>query len=193
MRITKGIPPRDRAAATALYWEAFGAKLGRVMGPAAKAQAFVERVLDPTHAICAHDADGTLLGVAGFKTIHGALVGGDFADMAAVYGRVGGLWRGLLLNLLERDTDNHRFLMDGIFVAPQARGQGVGSALLEAVATEAAARGFAEVRLDVIDTNPRARALYERHGYQAVGTQNMGPLRLLFGFRSATTMVREVT
>ncbi len=193
MRITKGIPPRDRAAATALYWEAFGAKLGRVMGPANKAQAFVELVLDPTHAICAHDADGTLLGVAGFKTIEGALVGGDFGDMAAVYGRFGALWRGLLLNLLERDTENQRFLMDGIFVAPDARGQGVGSALLDAVTAEAAARGFAEVRLDVIDSNPRARALYERQGFRAVGTHRMGPLRLLYGFQSATTMVRSVS
>jgi ribosomal protein S18 acetylase RimI-like enzyme len=193
VRITKGIPPRDRAAATALYWEAFGAKLGRVMGPSHKAQEFVERVLDPTHAICAHDGNGILLGVAGFKTVDGALVGGDFADMAAIYGRFGALWRGLLLNLLERDTENQRFLMDGIFVAPGARGQGVGSALLDAVAAEAAARGFAEVRLDVVDTNPRARALYERQGFQAVSTHRMGPLRLLYGFRSATTMVRTVT
>ena len=193
MRIAKGIPPHDRAAATALYWEAFGAKLGRVMGPAHKAQAFVELVLDPTHAICAHDAAGTLLGVAGFKTIDGALVGGDLADMAAVYGRFGALWRSLLLNLLERDTENQRFLMDGIFVAPAVRGQGVGSALLDAVTAEAAARGFAEVRLDVIDSNPRARALYERQGFRAVGTHRMGLLRLLYGFQSATTMVRSVS
>ncbi len=193
MIVSKGIPDHDRAGATALYWEAFGAKLGRVMGPESKAQAFVARVLDPAHAICAHAADGTLLGVAGFKTAQGALVGGDFADMAAVYGKFGAAWRGVLLNMLERDNENQRFLMDGIFVAAQARGQGVGSALLTAVTAEAAARGFAEVRLDVIDSNPRARALYERQGFRAVGTQKMGPLGLLFGFRSATTMVRAVT
>jgi len=42
---------------------------------------------------------------------------------------------------------------------------GVGSALLDAVAREAQARGLKEVRLDVIDSNPRAKALYTRKGF----------------------------
>jgi ribosomal protein S18 acetylase RimI-like enzyme len=192
MKISRGIRPADRATVTQLYWGAFGEKLGKVMGPADKAHAFIERVLDPTHAICAHDADGQLLGVAGFKTVDGALVGGGFADMKGVYGLIGALWRSALLGLLERDTEHARFLMDGIFVAPAARGQGVGTRLLEAIAAEAASRGFAEVRLDVIDSNPRARALYERQGFRAVDTQSTGALRHVFGFRSATTMVRAV-
>ena len=83
--------------------------------------------------------------------------------------------------------------MDGIFVAPEARGQGVGTGLLDAVAAEAQRRGYAEVRLDVVEGNDRARALYEREGFRAVATQSTGVLRHVFGFRSATTMVRQVT
>jgi len=82
--------------------------------------------------------------------------------------------------------------MDGIFVAPAARGHGVGTALLDATIAEARTRGYAEVRLDVIDSNPRARALYERVGFVAKDTQQLGPLRHIFGFKSATTMVRAV-
>ncbi len=191
MIISNGIAPADRAQVAALYWEAFGAKLGRVMHPEHKALAFIEQVLDPSHAICAHDADGTLLGVAGFKTFEGALVGGTFRDLAKHYGWIGATWRAVFLSLLERDTENKRFLMDGIFVGADARGQGVGSALLRAIIAEGRRRGFAEVRLDVIDTNPRARALYERMGFVAYDTQQLGPLRHLFGFSAATTMVRE--
>jgi ribosomal protein S18 acetylase RimI-like enzyme len=192
MILTKGIPTKDRPAAAALYWEAFGSKLGRVMGPAPRARVFIENVLCPDHGISAHAADGTLLGVVGFKTAQGALVGGSFSDFRAVYGYFGATWRALLLALLERDIENERFLMDGIFVAPQARGQGVGSRLLDAVAAEATLRGYREIRLDVIDSNHRARALYERSGFVAVGSQHMGPLKHLFGFDSATTMVRRL-
>ena len=82
--------------------------------------------------------------------------------------------------------------MDGIFVEPAARGRGVGTLLLQAIANEAAQRGYAEVRLDVIDTNDRARALYERRGFRPVKTNSTGLLRHVFGFRSATTMVLRV-
>lgn len=196
MQITRGFPATDRPAIAALYWEAFGQKLGRTLGPRAKGLDFIAAVLSPDHAICARDLDGTLLGVAGFKTHKGALVDATFTDMARVYGWIGAGWRGALLSLLERDTEDRRFLMDGIFVAPHARGRGVGSRLLEAIALEAARRGYAEVRLDVIDANTRARALYERRGFHAVGTQGMGwlgpVLGPVFGFRSATTMVKRV-
>ena len=192
MIIQNGIPPQHRTLAAALYWDAFGAKLGRVMGPRDTALRFISRVLDPDHGICAVDNNGALLGVAGFKTINGALVGGTFTDLSAVYGIVGATWRAALLSLLERDTENERFLMDGIFVAPKARACGIGTALLDAVCDEAATRGYAEVRLDVIDTNPRAKALYKREGFVEIDTQQLGPLRWVFGFASATTMVRTL-
>jgi ribosomal protein S18 acetylase RimI-like enzyme len=82
--------------------------------------------------------------------------------------------------------------MDGIFVAAEARGRGVGTALLDAVCKEAKQRGFRQVRLDVIDTNPRARALYLHEGFKEVSTHKLGVLRHAFGFSAATTMVRDV-
>jgi ribosomal protein S18 acetylase RimI-like enzyme len=190
MNIARGFTDAERPAIAALYWEAFGAKLGRTLGPRRRALQFLERALLPSHAICARDAGGRLLGVAGFKTLDGALVDGGLGLMAQVYGWPGAAWRVLLLAALARDTENRRFLMDGIFVAPQARGQGVGTRLLDAVAQEARARGYAELRLDVIDSNTRARALYERRGFRAVGVQRMGWLGHVFGFSSATTMVQ---
>lgn len=191
MIISQGIPDEQLDRAAALYWQAFGAKLGRVLSPEVKALAFIHRVLRPDHAISAIDESGALIGVAGFKTSEGALVGGDLYDLRAVFGSVSGTIRGLILHLLERDIENERFLMDGIFVAKEARGKGVGTALLSAIIKEAAGRGYKEVRLDVIDTNPRAKALYERQGFIALKTQTLGPLRYIFGFRSATTMVRK--
>jgi len=192
MRIEMGIPQGAEAQAAALYWSAFGEKLGRVMGPDAKAIAYIRRVLDPTHAISAIDDDGTLMGVVGFKTDKSALVDGDYKDFVAIYGHLGAMWRAALLALLERDTENRRFLMDGIFVAPDARGQGIGSALLLAIMNEGRKRGYTSLRLDVIDTNPRAKSLYERQGFVATKTEELGPLKHIFKFKSATTMVKSL-
>ena len=51
----------------------------------------------------------------------------------------------------------------------------------------------AEVRLDVVAENPRARALYERYGFREVGTVQAGILAPLLGFREAATMTLDVS
>ena len=48
-----------------------------------------------------------------------------------------------------------------LFVDPHAQGRGVGTALLEDVATQ-----FAELHLDVNEQNPSARAFYKARGFE---------------------------
>ncbi len=192
MKIVVGIPHANRAKAASLYWEAFGKKLGFVLGPKARALEFITAVLRSDHGICALDDKGQLLGVVGFKTRFGALVGGNFHDLRRTYGWAGATVRSVLLAALERDIENDRFLMDGLFVAFEARGQGVGTALLDAVAEEARRRGFDQIRLDVVDTNPRAKALYVQKGFVELKTERIGLLRHIFGFSASTAMVRNV-
>jgi ribosomal protein S18 acetylase RimI-like enzyme len=186
----KGLPPHLRPEAIRLYWQAFGGKLGTVMGPDAKAFRFLDRVLREDHCIYAIDAEGKLLGMVGFKTPEGSFAGGAIADILAVYGLLGSAWRLPLLWMLESDTDNARFLLDGICVTREARGQGIGTALLAAIEAEAQARGYPAIRLDVIDSNFRAKALYARKGYLVEKTADIGVLRYAFGFQSSTTMVK---
>ncbi len=191
--ISRGFSDAERPRIAALYWEAFSAKLSFVMGPQDKALYFLERQVDPDYALVARDAGGAVQGLAGFKTAQGALVGGAMSDLVATYGWLSALWRAPLLSLVERDLSDGVLLMDGICVGVDARGCGLGTALLQAIKDEARARGKTAVRLDVIDTNPRARALYEREGFDAIGTETLGPLRPVFGFRSSTRMLFRLT
>ena len=192
-QIEPGLRLEHRAQAAAGYWEAFARKLLYPLGPRRRALAFIRRVLDSSHAISAVSADNRFLGVAGFKTPRGAFVGGEFADLMKVYGVFGAAARGLLVSVMERPCEEGTLLMDGIFVDAQARGLGVGTGLLTAVEKHAAARGLGQVRLDVIDSNPRARALYERQGFKAHATHSIGMLRHVFGFDSVTTMLKDLS
>ncbi|HMO72811.1 MAG TPA: GNAT family N-acetyltransferase [Paracoccaceae bacterium] len=192
MRFAHGLPEPLRDAAARLYWQAFGAKLGRVMGPEARALDWLRGAIMTDHAVVAMSDGGALLGLAGFRSPAGAFAATDLGSLSRAYGWPGALWRWLALWCLSREIDNDRFLFDGICVDRGARGRGLGSGLIAAAADVAAARGYRELRLDVIDTNLRARALYERLGFRPAGVQRLGPLRHLFGFDAAVTMVRPV-
>ena len=191
MRVQLGLPDALRPAAAGLYWEAFGAKLGRVMGPEARALSYLTRIMRADHVLVALEGD-RLLGLAGFRTPEASFAVGGPEDLAAVYGVVGGAWRGWLMARLASEVDNENFLLDGLCVAPEARGQGVGTALMAAIAAEARARDYPGVRLDVVEDNRRARALYRRLGYDEVRRQGIGWLAPIFGFSGAVTMVKRI-
>lgn len=190
--IRMGLPPGQRAAAARLYWEAFGGKLTTVLGPEDRALVYLDLVIRADHCFVAQDDGGTLLGIAGFKSPFGSFAGGSMADLRAAYGRLGALWRGLALRALGNEVDNQRFLVDGVAVTRAARGQGIGSALVAALCEEARLRGYGAVRLEVVDSNLRARALYERLGFVATDRVQLGVLQPIFGFAAAITMVRAL-
>jgi len=190
--VTAGFSEAERPEIARLYWQAFGGKLGRVLGPGPRARAYLARAIRPGHALVARDAGGRILGVAGFRTVEGSFLGTERAAMAEVYGRGGAVLRAGLMALLASDTDNRRFLVDGIFVAPAARGRGVGTALIAALVAEAGRRGHAELRLDVAAGNIRARALYERVGFAEAGAGRSRLSGLLFALPGWVTMVRAV-
>lgn len=186
-----GLNDSYRPAAAALYWQAFGGKLGLVLGPRPRAMAFLTRVMRLDHCIAALDDQGALVGIAGFKSAHGSFAGGAAGDIQAVYGRLGMAWRLPLLALLA--DEDARFMLDGISVDRAVRGRGIGTALVGAMCALAQAGGHSAVRLDVVDANWRARALYTRLGFQTEKINDIGLLRFAFGFTGAVTMVKDLT
>ncbi|WP_414122566.1 GNAT family N-acetyltransferase [Vreelandella titanicae] len=82
--------------------------------------------------------------------------------------------------------------MDGIAVDSRFRGRGIGSRLLDSIIAHAVDNGFETIRLDVIDSNPRARRLYESKGFIAVNEEHFPYLKWLIGFSGSTTMVLKV-
>lgn len=56
-----------------------------------------------------------------------------------------------------------------MWVAPEARGRGVGDALMQEIERWARSVGASVLRLSVADDNTAAAALYERHGFRFTG------------------------
>ncbi|MFJ4767563.1 GNAT family N-acetyltransferase [Streptomyces uncialis] len=189
--VRRGVPAGAELRAAELYWGAFGRKLGPALNPAGKAVPFLAGHLNTRRTVCAL-LDERLVGLAGYQHGGQARTGGSARAVLRAYGHLRGLRRLLILALFERHPVHGQLVMDGIAVDPDLRGRGIGSLLIEEVATVAAERGCREIGLEVIDTNPRARALYERRGFTAVRTERTPYLRRLLGFGAVTTMRRPV-
>ena len=72
----------------------------------------------------------------------------------------------------ERDKERHKAIVWGMYVAPEARGLGLGRALLsEAVARMRALKGVLQVQLSVTAGNEAALGLYRRLGFQDYGRE----------------------
>lgn len=68
-----------------------------------------------------------------------------------------------------------------MYVAPQARGRGVGRQLLVELEDRAMRLGFQVARLDTGNRQPDAQHLYESSGYRPIGNFNSNPIATYFG------------
>lgn len=89
----------------------------------------------------------------------------DLADSRNLVARMDGAPVGMATGIV---VDGAHELIS-MWVAPEARGVGVGDELVAGVCKWARERGAREVRLDVVQTNAPAIALYVRHGFVDVG------------------------
>jgi len=183
-----GIPEVYRKQAVALYDQAFGQKLSVAIGKSADREPLFIKGLQLEYAIGAI-SENQLVGLAGFQTADGSLTNGiQYSDLLAQLGLFKSLWALIIFSLYHREPRTSELVMDGIVVDANARGLGIGSALLKQVQQLAQDKGYQTVRLDVIDINPRAQKLYERMGFKSIKTESYPYLKGLLGFSGSTTM-----
>ncbi len=191
MEIGFGLTAESRLLAAKLLWEAFSGKLQRPLGEVERAQEFLAATLDPeTTALTWGDEE--LLGAVVLTDAEHRSSSDDWEVAREIYGTVGAARRLALLAPLETTPPAGCLYVDWVAVAPQARGRGVGSKLLAFADEVAQDRGLSAVALDVVDSNPRAQALYCRLGFDVESTRSVWPFRWLYQIRSYTRMVKKV-
>jgi ribosomal protein S18 acetylase RimI-like enzyme len=191
-RYQVGFPESVRRSAALLYDEAFAAKLRPAIRDDASRVAILAEGLNPTKSIAALDGV-ELLGIAGFHDGGGSLT--DGISLGSIRKQIG-FFRGIkaiaVLAFLDRKPEPGELLMDGIVVRSAARGRGIGTRLFAELEAYSRDHGKDRIRLDVVDTNPEARRLYERLGFEPTKTERVFFLKPIMGFAASTTMVKRL-
>ncbi|MDE1010379.1 MAG: GNAT family protein [Paraburkholderia fungorum] len=92
----------------------------------------------------------------------------------------------------QRDKEQHKAAVIGMYVAPEAAGRGVGRALLNALLERAAqVEGLRQIQLIVNSQNEAARKLYESLGFRRYGCE-IDALNVNGVFHDADLMARFV-
>lgn len=74
------------------------------------------------------------------------------------------------------ERDRTRGVVRNVFVVPKARGEGVGTALMDAAEERLAAAGADEIVLEAMADNDAARAFYRDRGYEPTRVQLVKPV-----------------
>ena len=185
----KGFNQKQKHQAVSLYHEAFGDKIALAVKSREKRLKLLHESFESDYCFTALK-DNQLIGIAGFQTSKGSLTNGlDYSQLIKQLGFIKGNKAALVFSLFDRKADENQLLMDGICVDSRFRSQGIGKSLLDRVIKYATNKHFSNVRLDVINTNPRAMALYQRYGFETVKTENFPYLEKYLGFSGSTTML----
>ncbi len=188
IEIAEGLAPELRRAGVDLYDQAFAAKLSVMIPDQGVRQSILMEAADASRCLTARSAHG-LLAICGFHHAGRSFTGQLGAGLLfRRLGILGGLRACIVGLMMIRKPEPGELLMDGIAVAPAARGQGIGGRLIAALTDFARKEGYERIRLDVIDTNPRARALYERCGFVETAKRETGAVTRSMGFSAVTTM-----
>lgn len=79
---------------------------------------------------------------------------------------------------LDRKSDQ-AWLLDILYVKPEARGKGLGAELLRAAAEHAQSEGAETLALEVLESNAGARRLYDRLGFATIERTLAAPIAAL--------------
>jgi ribosomal protein S18 acetylase RimI-like enzyme len=187
------LPVDLKSSASILLLSAFREKLLPVLGDDERAHHVVKECINSTNCIAAMD-DQKLVGLLGIRNNQGLFFRPTLKLMTTAYGVVGGLLRKACLALLEHATAPDEWYVFCVAVSEEARGQGIGSHLFARLEEQAIQNGATKISLQVINTNPRAEALYKRLGFVSRKRTTIWPLNRLAGwpFESAVLMVKTI-
>lgn len=192
VQIDLGFDESEREHIGALYWEAFRRKLRPAFGDDAVGLRVIRAAMRSDRMLVAR-SEGGVVGVCGFHADGTGAVELSMKSLRSHLSIGGALRAALVLGVLAREEHPGSLVLDGICVDADQRGAGIGTSLLDAAERLARNRGATSVRLSVVDSNPRARALYMRRGFVQIESGALGLLGFVYGFDRYTVLTKELS
>jgi ribosomal protein S18 acetylase RimI-like enzyme len=193
IEILQVIPETLRDQAGKIYYDAFQRKLQPLVGQPLKTSRVLTAGLNLNLAIGVV-VDGRLCGLAGLHNQAGIFSRVTLPDSLRELGLARGMFSWAVLNLFGAGANcpPEHLRIAAIAVDAQERGKGYGSLLLNSIFDKARREGYTSVRLEVVDTNLRARQLYERAGFLVVQTHSYPISSNWLGFSRDHVMVKAL-
>lgn len=138
--------------------------------------------------------NGEVVGFLGYNVGKKAFMPANYIAFRKVYSPFLAIWRFvfyafyLRFHLYKEDILH----IDPIAVSENARGNGIGKLLLNKVEQIAKNKQIAKINLEVVDTNPSAKKLYEHFGYIIKKELKSGLFTVKAGFRKVTFMQKSL-
>lgn len=192
MIINKGLLKNHESNAVDLFLNALGDKFYPILGKR-KARQLLE--LSIYHENCFFaESDSELLGILAFQVNEMNFINPSFKKIISVYGILGGVLKAIALSMLGYKSKDNEIYIEAIVVSKFARGQGIGTKLLDAIFQFAREKEYKTVSLQVIDTNSKAKELYERLGFRVVKRIKTWPINKIIGwsFREVFLMKKNI-
>ena len=170
IKIQFGLKSEQRHAAAQGFYQAFQEKCA-IFGSRDRVIRALAAGMNVRQAIVAV-LNEEVVGIAAFKFRNRPFLDLQSSNCMRELGVFRGLLAVFMHIIFKREPCPRELLMYGLYVSDRYRGRGIGTLLLDAICTLARAKVKQFVRLQVVDTNPNARQLYERLGFVADKTKD---------------------
>ena len=183
-----GVPNDQKARVARVLYEAFENKFKNIFGSEEQSTHIIAKHLRSDRTVVAVH-EGAVVGVGGLRFERKGFLD---ISLLQVLGELGfGVFRVMFLGwIFYGKVEEKELLLETLAVERNMRGRGIGSHLINFIIDFARSRGYERVKLSVIDTNEKARRLFERTGFiEAKDHKIIFPWSKIFGFNRAIEMV----
>jgi ribosomal protein S18 acetylase RimI-like enzyme len=188
IKIQKGVSKNQLIIVARIFYESFQDKFALIFGDPKKAIRLISKIVREDRILVAFN-DGKVVGFAGLHFLGKKFMACKLTEVARIYGLA--TLRVLIYFLINLFTEIklNQLHLEILAVTEKQRGKGIGTKLLLSTIDFARRKGFSEIKLEVVNTNPRANKFYEKMGFKKVKDRKIPyPFNILTGFSVITDM-----
>lgn len=186
--ITEKISQNQLNQAVDIYYFAFQRKIRALIKLTEKALAIYKKALNPDRGLFAL-SNHSVVGVTGLHYDNKNFMEIKYKYIREHFNPIQSYFIYFINKIMSPKLEPGVLRIDSIAVAENARGQGIGSLLIKKVFEFAKEKGFKKIVLEVVDTNPKAKKLYERLGFKEKKIVKYYFTKRVAGFSSESIMI----
>jgi ribosomal protein S18 acetylase RimI-like enzyme len=175
-----------------IYFQAFGRKVTALIRPERIAREIIIKSLNYDMALYAFDVSKNLVGFLGFHTDSREFTSYRYRNFREYFNALNAFIKWVILRFSMPRIQKNDIRIDSIAIETSCRGQGIGTALIENFSDFARTNNFKKIYLEVVDTNPEAKKLYNRLGFNTKKRVRYYFFTRRAGFSAEDIMVKEI-